>query len=244
MSDENNNGRNSAPPGGRQPLTLKPRGAGSVSAGTVKQSFSHGRSKTVVVETKRARTHSAPVGNLAAPSSAEKRVFEPRPAAPPQAAGGPGQTRSYQPSPERRDDRASTTTYRPAPRTTASPLKSAPRVSGPSSSPRNARPPRPRPARNAPAPRPRPAPPPLRPRLLPLRWPRPRRPHLLPHRRPPQRRSLPRPQRPSKRRPPPWLRRPLRRLRPSRLLGPLQRLGPGQRPLPASPLTPTLHTRS
>src|SRR6478735_7079841 len=92
MSDENNNGRNSAPPGGRQPLTLKPRGAGSVSAGTVKQSFSHGRSKTVVVETKRARTHSAPAGNLAAPSSAEKqRVFEPRPAAPPapRAPGAP-----------------------------------------------------------------------------------------------------------------------------------------------------------
>jgi translation initiation factor IF-2 len=92
MSDENNNGRNSAPPGGRQPLTLKPRGAGSVSAGTVKQSFSHGRSKTVVVETKRARTHTAPVGNLAAPSSAEKRVFEPRPAPPssPRAPGAPG----------------------------------------------------------------------------------------------------------------------------------------------------------
>src|SRR6185369_16329258 len=89
MSDENNNGRNSAPPGGRQPLTLKPRGAGSVSAGTVKQSFSHGRSKTVVVETKRARTHTAPVGNLAAPSSAEKRVFEPRPA-PPSAPRAPG----------------------------------------------------------------------------------------------------------------------------------------------------------
>ena len=65
MSDENNNGRN-PPPGGRQPLTLKPRGAGSVSAGTVKQSFSHGRSKTVVVETKRARTHLAGGGNLAA----------------------------------------------------------------------------------------------------------------------------------------------------------------------------------
>ncbi|MCA6295166.1 MAG: IF-2-associated domain-containing protein, partial [Phenylobacterium sp.] len=49
MSDEKDNGRPSAP-GGRQPLTLKPRlGAGSVSAGTVKQSFSHGRSKTVVV---------------------------------------------------------------------------------------------------------------------------------------------------------------------------------------------------
>ena len=69
MSDENNNGRNAAP-GGRQPLTLKPRGAGSVSAGTVKQSFSHGRSKTVVVETKRPRTHAPAAGNLAAPSSA------------------------------------------------------------------------------------------------------------------------------------------------------------------------------
>src|SRR5438067_4490773 len=81
MSDENNNGRNSAP-GGRQPLTLKPRGAGSVSAGTVKQSFSHGRSKTVVVETKRPRTHAPAGGNLAAPSSAEKRV-EPRPSGAP-----------------------------------------------------------------------------------------------------------------------------------------------------------------
>jgi translation initiation factor IF-2 len=90
MSDENNNGRPPAP-GGRQPLTLKPRGAGSVSAGTVKQSFSHGRSKTVVVETKRARTHLPGGGNLAAPSSAEKRLFEPRPAAPaaPRPAGAP-----------------------------------------------------------------------------------------------------------------------------------------------------------
>src|SRR5512139_3376518 len=90
MSDENNNGRNSAP-GGRQPLTLKPRAGGSVSAGTVKQSFSHGRTKTVVVETKRARTHTGPGGNLAAPSAAERRVFEPaKPAAPaPQAPRGP-----------------------------------------------------------------------------------------------------------------------------------------------------------
>src|SRR5947209_4334733 len=86
MSDENNNGRSPAP-GGRQPLTLKPRGAGSVSAGTVKQSFSHGRSKTVVVETKRARTHlPGGGGNLAAPSSAEQRRFEPRPS----PAAGPG----------------------------------------------------------------------------------------------------------------------------------------------------------
>jgi translation initiation factor IF-2 len=86
MSDENDNGR---APGGRAPLTLKPRGAGSVSAGTVKQSFSHGRSKTVVVETKRQRTHSAPSGNLAAPSSAEKRAFSPQQSsAPRQSQGG------------------------------------------------------------------------------------------------------------------------------------------------------------
>ncbi|WP_304187868.1 translation initiation factor IF-2 [Phenylobacterium aquaticum] len=90
MSDENDNGRPSAP-GGRAPLTLKPRAVGgSVSAGTVKQSFSHGRSKTVVVETKRARPHAAPGGNLAAPSSAEKRVFTPPPAAPPRTGQSAG----------------------------------------------------------------------------------------------------------------------------------------------------------
>src|SRR5688572_14797764 len=85
MSEDNNNGR--------KPLTLKPRTGGSVSSGTVKQSFSHGRTKTVVVETKRARSHTGPSGNLAAPSARENRVFEPqRPAAPPQGqrpAGAP-----------------------------------------------------------------------------------------------------------------------------------------------------------
>ena len=61
MSDENDKtnqgqGSNTGAPsstGPRAPLSLKPRVAGSVSTGTVKQSFSHGRSKTVVVETKR-----------------------------------------------------------------------------------------------------------------------------------------------------------------------------------------------
>ena len=67
MSENDNNGR--------KPLTLKPRTGGSVSSGTVKQSFSHGRTKTVVVETKRARPHAAAGGNLAAPSAAERRVF-------------------------------------------------------------------------------------------------------------------------------------------------------------------------
>ena len=93
MSDgnDNDNGRNG---GGRAPLTLKPR-TGALSSGTVKQSFSHGRSKTVVVE-KRRRVD-APPGGLAAPSAAEKRATfdptkpreapQPRPSAPP-AGGG------------------------------------------------------------------------------------------------------------------------------------------------------------
>ena len=51
MSDDSNETRG---PRERAPLTLKPRG-GAVNAGTVKQSFSHGRTKTVVVETKRRR---------------------------------------------------------------------------------------------------------------------------------------------------------------------------------------------
>jgi len=81
MSDanDNENGRNA---GGRAPLTLKPR-AGAVSAGTVKQSFSHGRSKTVVVETKRRRIDAPPAAALGGPSAAEKRaVFDTKPAAP------------------------------------------------------------------------------------------------------------------------------------------------------------------
>ena len=85
MSDENDNGRPGSNPGGRAPITLKPR-QGSVSAGVVKQSFSHGRTKTVVVETKRTRPHAPAAGNLAAPSQAERRYDAPRP----QGQGGGG----------------------------------------------------------------------------------------------------------------------------------------------------------
>ncbi|MGQ2992045.1 translation initiation factor IF-2 associated domain-containing protein, partial [Brevundimonas sp.] len=61
MSDENdktNEGQSNATgapstTGPRAPLSLKPRATGSVATGTVRQSFSHGRTKTVVVETKR-----------------------------------------------------------------------------------------------------------------------------------------------------------------------------------------------
>ena len=66
MSDANDNeGRGQG--GMRAPLTLKPRPGGSISSGTVKQSFSHGRSKTVVVETKRRRI------DTPTPAPAEKR---------------------------------------------------------------------------------------------------------------------------------------------------------------------------
>ena len=87
MSDANDNeGRG---PGGRTPLTLKPRPGGSISSGTVKQSFSHGRSKTVVVETKRRRFETP------GPSVVEKRpVFDlkrpaPAPEAPRPASAAP-----------------------------------------------------------------------------------------------------------------------------------------------------------
>ncbi len=99
MNDANDNendrpdgsaGQSNGQPGGRAPLTLKPR-AGAVSAGTVKQSFSHGRSKTVVVETKRRRVDGAPSGPAPAPVQAERRPApeaarpqEPRPPRPQQ----------------------------------------------------------------------------------------------------------------------------------------------------------------
>ena len=99
MNDANDNendrpdgsaGQSNGQPGGRAPLTLKPR-AGAVSAGTVKQSFSHGRSKTVVVETKRRRVDGAPGGPAPAPVQAERRPApeatrpqEPRPPRPQQ----------------------------------------------------------------------------------------------------------------------------------------------------------------
>lgn len=99
MNDANDNendrpdgsaGQSNGQPGGRAPLTLKPR-AGAVSAGTVKQSFSHGRSKTVVVETKRRRVDGAPSGPAPAPVQAERRPVpeaarpqEPRPPRPQQ----------------------------------------------------------------------------------------------------------------------------------------------------------------
>ena len=85
MTDENDTNRQTSAPTGRAPLTLKPRAAGAVSSGVVKQSFSHGRSKTVVVETKRRRVDGL---GAAAPMAERRPAFDvkapaPRPAAPP-----------------------------------------------------------------------------------------------------------------------------------------------------------------
>ncbi|HEV2082227.1 MAG TPA: translation initiation factor IF-2 [Brevundimonas sp.] len=85
MTDENdktNDGKTTPTPsatGPRAPLSLKPRQAGAVSAGTVKQSFSHGRSKTVVVETKR-RVGAPPGGGHQRPQGFD--VARPRTEAP------------------------------------------------------------------------------------------------------------------------------------------------------------------
>src|SRR5690606_29269465 len=92
MTDENdktNDGKPTPPTTGpRAPLSLKPRTAGSVSTGTVKQSFSHGRSKTVVVETKR-RVGASPGGHqrpqgfdVARPRTEAPAAQSPRPTAP------------------------------------------------------------------------------------------------------------------------------------------------------------------
>ncbi|MFC5372080.1 translation initiation factor IF-2 [Brevundimonas faecalis] len=97
MSDEHDKTEDGKTPanapsqtGPRAPLSLKPRAAGSVSTGTVKQSFSHGRSKTVVVETKRRAGavpgHQRPQGfDVARP---RQEGGAPRPSAPRQPAGG------------------------------------------------------------------------------------------------------------------------------------------------------------
>ncbi|RZJ03955.1 MAG: translation initiation factor IF-2 [Brevundimonas sp.] len=105
MTDENDKTNDGAPQaptgtpsttGPRAPLSLKPRQAGSVSTGTVRQSFSHGRTKTVVVETKRPRAgvapgHQRPQGfDVAARprTDAPAAPQAPRPAMPVGPAGG------------------------------------------------------------------------------------------------------------------------------------------------------------
>ena len=99
MSDENDKTEDGKTPanapsqtGPRAPLSLKPRAAGSVSTGTVKQSFSHGRSKTVVVETKRRAGavpgHQRPQGfDVSRPRAEQSAPQAPRSNAPRPAGG-------------------------------------------------------------------------------------------------------------------------------------------------------------
>jgi translation initiation factor IF-2 len=101
MTDENdktNDGKTTpstpaSTTGPRAPLSLKPRTAGSVSTGTVRQSFSHGRTKTVVVETKR-RVGATPGGHqrpqgfdVARPAAPAAAPQAPRPVASSDAGG-------------------------------------------------------------------------------------------------------------------------------------------------------------
>jgi translation initiation factor IF-2 len=104
MTDENDKTNDGAPQaptgtpsttGPRAPLSLKPRQAGSVSTGTVRQSFSHGRTETVVVETKRrpgaVPGHQRPQGfDVARPRTDGPAPQPPRPSATPTSgpAGG------------------------------------------------------------------------------------------------------------------------------------------------------------
>ncbi len=97
MSDAKDDKTNDQPKsdGARAPLSLKPRIGGNVSTGTVKQSFSHGRSKTVVVETKRRISAPAPGAAPAHVRPAAPEVARPvqtqRPAQAPQRPQGGGQ---------------------------------------------------------------------------------------------------------------------------------------------------------
>ena len=99
MSDANDNdGGQNGPntgspgatgPGGRAPLTLKPRAPG-VNTGVVRQSFSHGRSKAVVVETKRRREGERPTPEVRRPAAPSPPVAaRPESATPPKPAPSP-----------------------------------------------------------------------------------------------------------------------------------------------------------
>jgi len=83
MSDTNDDkpktdGPKPSATGPRAPLSLRPRQEGSVSSGVVRQSFSHGRSKTVEVEVKRR----AGPGQRPRPQPQGFDVARPRPSAP------------------------------------------------------------------------------------------------------------------------------------------------------------------
>ena len=87
--------------GERAPLTLKPRVGGNVASGTVKQSFSHGRSKTVVVETKRRIGTPPPAAPTGHRPAADTNLARPNPGQPSgqsRPAGAPQAPRPQSPS--------------------------------------------------------------------------------------------------------------------------------------------------
>ena len=115
MSDTNDNGNGNERPGGR---TLGLRGGGQ---SRVRQNFSHGRSKTVVVETKRKRIIGAPGAKPAAPVVAEApapapaAAPDPKPAVSAPAAAAPAPAAPAAPKPTA-----------PAPAAVATPTPAAP----------------------------------------------------------------------------------------------------------------------
>ncbi len=83
MTDSNDQSDKTIRVGARKPLSLQR----TVESGHVRQNFSHGRSKSVVVEKKKTRKLSGP-GDVAelAPAPAPEKVVSPQPASPPPAA--------------------------------------------------------------------------------------------------------------------------------------------------------------
>jgi len=91
MNDSNDPTRTARPPQGRQPLSLK-----KTETSTVKQSFSHGRSKAVVVEKKRARVGSA--GDAKVVEAPRPQPVETKPQAPtPAPSAAPRETQQARP---------------------------------------------------------------------------------------------------------------------------------------------------
>lgn len=95
MSEINDNDKSN--PGARKPLTL----SRTASAGTVRQSFSHGRTKSVEVEVKRKRVVTGPPGTGAHPAPTAPRPAAPAP--PPTANAAPRPAAAPQQAPRRPD---------------------------------------------------------------------------------------------------------------------------------------------
>ena len=93
MSDTKDTADKTLTGGGRKPLSLQR----TVESGHVRQSFSHGRSKSVVVEKRKTRKLAAPGGAAEAPAA-------PAPASPPVEARGARKPSSPTPRPDARHD--------------------------------------------------------------------------------------------------------------------------------------------